>query len=159
MPLKRFDLPDSLPPPDEPTQFEIAGYRRGKRDPETGEVTGADPFVEQFTVVDVVPFACIDDLAMSVNIDDDGTITYGKHATLRFMRRVIVEADRGRWNNLITDPDRIVPIENVVEVMLWIVGETSDRPTGPRSSSLNGSADANDGSGVDSHSKAGEQQS
>lgn len=152
--LKRFDLPDP-PAPAEPLEFEIAGRTRD-RVLADGTTIAGEPFVERFRVVDVVPFGCIDDLARTVEVRPDGEVMYGKHATLAFMRQVIVPDDRDRWNALLTDPERIVPIDHVASIMLWVVGETTDRPTGPRSNSHNGSAAASDGSEAASSSTAGD---
>jgi hypothetical protein len=145
MPGKTFEIPD--PPADEQHEglwFELKGKHR-----KTGE-----PWLEHFDIVPYVPFAVLDDLAATVNVLPSGEVTYGKAAILRYMRRAIDSDQRRVWDELLRDSDRPIDINEIAPIMLWIVGEMSERPTGPQSNSPAGSAETNGGSKGGSGSKA-----
>lgn len=144
MPGKTFEIPD--PPSEEQHEglwFELKGKHR-----KSGE-----PWSQRFDVVPYVPFAVLDDLAATVSVTPSGEVTYGKSAILRYMRRVVDSDQRAMWDDLMRDTDRVVDINEIAPIMLWIVGEMSERPTGPQSNSPAGSAEQNGGSKGGSGSK------
>jgi hypothetical protein len=142
MTLRTFDLDD---PADghQPVEFAVRGKRKS-----TGE-----PFTEQFTTIADLPPAVLDDVSRSVVIGDDGTAYYQRHETLQFVRAAIRAQDHARWDALVRDPDRLVNLDRLVEIMLWLVGTLLNRPTGPLSNSPVGSAGTGNGSGVPSSSE------
>lgn len=137
-----------------PRKFATGGHKRRTLPPEqftlegehitpsnAGEVaeSGAEPkyeaWEETFTVRPVLPGGLVYDIATSVGVDDQGNLTYGRTAVMRFLHGAIIDADQGRFDQLMRDTDRVVELDDIGPVMLWIVGlNNAGRPTGPQSS-------------------------
>jgi hypothetical protein len=121
----------SRPPdqrPTEPVQFQLDGV---------GWVTGKE-WAEVFTCVEEVNSGVLDDLASSMSQDDRGNIRWHQPSILRFMRGVLIEPDVERFNNLVHDKDRIIKIEVLGDLTLWLAEELSGHPTSGREPSTSG---------------------
>lgn len=138
---KTFDVDDDLANT-EPETFTIVGSRgNGER------------FEELFSTVLELPVGVIDDVANSCSVMDDGRVAYSRHHVLRLIRTAITPDHRDRWDDLVRDTDRIVKLDKLVPVMLWLIGALSDRPTGPLSNSPGGTAATGNGSAANSSDK------
>jgi hypothetical protein len=131
----RFGPPaeDYEPPPAVP--FTLYGRR----------LSDGTEWEETFSVLGQAPQGALTDLANGVDIKD-GNIVYSASATVKFLRAIIVPLDEARFDALLADKDKPMPLEQLGEVMLWASRVVSHRPTGaPSGSSPGPSADA-DGS-------------
>lgn len=131
-------------PDTEPLQFVLEGDTLPDDD---GNV---EHWEETFTVVDKLPPGVLSDLTYAITVTDDGDIKYNAIGVTRFLRGVIEPADEKRWDALIRDKRRQVELSVLADVMMLVNGAKSNRPTGPRPGSLNGSRETSDGSGADS---------
>jgi hypothetical protein len=55
--------------------------------------------------------------------------------TINLLHRSITKDDEERFFKVLDDPDTAVPLETLVEIMVWLAGEYSERPTQSASSS------------------------
>lgn len=120
-------------------QFQLFGERMTPANADDVAATGAEPvyepWEETFTVRAVLPGGLIADLVTAVGVDGEGNLTYGRSAVLKFMRSAVIDDDQARFDALMRDTDRVVELDDVGPVMLWIVGmNNGGRPTGPLSS-------------------------
>lgn len=123
----RFGPPDGyVPPPAQP--FVLYGTR----------LSDDEPWEETFSILGEAPQGALADLANTVQITDGGDIVYQATPTVRFMRRVVVPLDEARFNQLLADKDRPVPLEQLGAAMLWAAGVVAGRPTGPLPTSSDG---------------------
>lgn len=143
MTVHRFPV-DPEPEDEEagPLQFALEGHRQSDK----------EPWEEVFTVLPALPPQSLGNLAVAAMLNDDKTIDWDAVAVARFLRQVIVPADEPRWDVLIFDKDRLVDPAKLKAAMLMITEERSQRPTGPRPSSLVGSRNGSTGSEEDSSS-------
>lgn len=133
-----FGPPDDYePPPARP--WTVSGERLS-----TGET-----WTETFTALGEVPHGALVDLANAVTIVN-GNISYTAAAVIRYLRGSMVPLDVARFDQLVRDPDRPMPVEQLGQVMFWLTGLQAERPTGPLSSSTPGQRDDRDGSAGDS---------
>lgn len=142
---RTFTSPKKQPAPPGHS-FDLEGTRRN-----------GEPWIETgFSTVsaDDVPPGVYADLATAMWVAD-GKITYGRDGVLRFMEAVLVAEDRERWHALMRDTDRRVDLALVGEVMMWLVVELSDRPTGGQPSSPDGLSRTEGSSEESSPSPAG----
>jgi hypothetical protein len=54
---------------------------------------------------------------------------------LGFFEKVMDASEYERFNKLMEDPKRIVPMDTLSEIMSWLIEEYTDRPTEPSSDS------------------------
>ena len=54
---------------------------------------------------------------------------------LDFFEKVMDAPEYERFNKLMEDPKRIVPMDTLSEIMSWLIEEYTDRPTQPSSAS------------------------
>ena len=54
---------------------------------------------------------------------------------LDFFEKVMDASEYERFNKLMEDPKRIVPMDTLSEIMSWLIEEYTDRPTEPSSGS------------------------
>lgn len=146
---------DSYDAPDEPTKpFRLSGRLLV---PEPPTEPGGEPverWSEDFQILGTSPQGALATLAGAVTIKD-GVIHYTSHAVIRFLKAVIVPTDELRFDQLVNDKNRVLPLEQLGDVMLWAAGMVSGRPTGPLSSSAAGQRDDAPGSEADGSSPAG----
>lgn len=118
MPHKSF-VPDSAPEKREPITFEIGGFRES-----TGEA-----WKEAFTCLPEAPSGVLDDLATSTLLDDQGNRKYNAPSLMAFCEGVLIDADVARFRAITHDKDRIVKIELLGEVMMYLAEQLTNRPT------------------------------
>jgi hypothetical protein len=56
-------------------------------------------------------------------------------SVLDFFEKVMDASEYERFNKLMEDPKRIVPMDTLSEIMSWLIEEYTDRPTKPSSGS------------------------
>lgn len=137
--MPTFSSDDYEPPPPQP--FKLTGRTLAMQ----------EPWEEVFSILGSAPQGALVDLAQSVTIKD-GNIEYNANSVVRFLRAVLVPVDELRFDQLLHDKDRVVPIEQLGAVMLWAAGLVAERPTGPLSNSTPGQRDTADTSEADSPS-------
>lgn len=118
MPHKSF-VPSESPQAKDPVTFEVGGYRES-----SGEV-----WKETFTALPVAPSGVLDDLATSSILDEKGNRIYNAPSLLAFFEGVLIEPDVIRFRSLTHDKDRIVSIDQLGEIMLWLGEELTGHPT------------------------------
>ena len=55
----------------------------------------------------------------------------GARAVLKFFDSAIIENDHEAFNELTENPETVVPMETLSEIMDWLVGQYAARPTQP----------------------------
>lgn len=140
----RFKMrsPDPATPP---LQFVLEGVTSPGDDD-----TDPAPWEETFTVVETLPPGALADLAFSITVTNDGEIKYNAVGVTRFLRAVIVPGDEQRWDALMRDKRRQVDLAVLADVLMLVNGAKTNRPTGPRPGSPDGSRKTEDGSEADS---------
>lgn len=103
-------------------------------DLEGGPPTSKETWKESFTCVPVAPAGVLDDLARMVQVDARGNQIYNSPSIMRFLVGVMIDADLDRFDALVHSKDRVVPLEVVVEVAMWLMEETVGHPSMPPSS-------------------------
>lgn len=125
---RRFEnsSPDDL----SPIPFEIAGF-----------YPDGSPWVEEFSALPAIPAVALDHLSRGVSTDEDGNLVYNKLSVVRFIRMALLPDEERRFNAVIGDKRKLVRIEVLGEIMLWLAGEVgglSGEARGPSSRSGNG---------------------
>lgn len=103
----------------EPLSFDIGGFRQ----------SDGEAWKETFTCVPEAPSGVLDDLTSSTLIDDKGNRIYNATSLLAFFEGVLIDDDVKRFRAITHDKDRIVPIEYLGDVMMWLSEEFMERPT------------------------------
>ncbi len=103
-------------------------------DLEGGPPTSKEKWSESFTCVPVAPAGVLDDLARMVRVDVRGNQVYDSPSILRFLVGVLIDADLDRFDDLVHSKDRVVPLEVVADVAMWLMEETVGHPSTPPSS-------------------------
>jgi hypothetical protein len=120
----------------------VFGVKPADRPPTTFDLEGTlpdgSPWQERFTTVPEAPAGVLDDLMSSVSVDADGRQSWNRVSLMRFMRGVLVEEDVVRFDRLAHDKDRIVSLETLGDVMVWLAEELSGRPSSRPSDSPSG---------------------
>lgn len=101
---------------------------------EGGPPVSPTVFSETFTCVPVAPAGVLDDLAACVRVDGRGRQIYDAPSLIRFMRGVLVDADEERFVDLCHDKTRIVQLEDLGNVVMWLSEAILGRPSTPLSS-------------------------
>lgn len=131
---RSFKRPEQPPVPDgefkpkEGPSFDLGGV---------GQLTGK-PWELTLRCVAEPPAAAFDDLARSVGTDARGQLVFNNVSLLRFFDQVVVPEDEQTFRDLVNDKDRAVQIEELGEVLMWLAGLYTERPTSPPSPSGNG---------------------
>lgn len=129
-----FGPPDDYEPPPA-TPFHLSGR----------QLTDDEPWQETFSILGTAPQGALSDLAAGIDIKD-GNIVYSSTAIVRFLRAVIVPGDEQRFDVLLANKDRPMPVEQLGSVMLWAAGVVAGRPTGALPSSQPGLQEGGAGS-------------
>jgi hypothetical protein len=120
------------PPPtiDDQVTFEVTGQFT-KNDAET--------WSETFTCVGLAPAGVLEDLTSAIRVNPvTGTRRYDTLSCMAFVREVLVEEDKERFETLMHDQNRIVGLIDLVSVVAWLSDELTLRPTRPSSVSTPG---------------------
>jgi hypothetical protein len=89
---------------------------------------------EAFTCVGLCPAGVLEDLTSAIRIDPTtGRRRYDTMSCMAFVRAVLVPEDTERFDVLLHDPDRVVGLIELVNLVAWLSDELTLRPT-PRSS-------------------------
>lgn len=91
-----------------------------------GETFDCRPALQGQFLLELVGRSSGDDASSSAN------------AVTSFFAEVLLPESYERFQELTMDPDRIVSVETLSEIVGWLVGEYTDRPTEPRVNSSNG---------------------
>lgn len=111
---------------DDPPEFTLDGV---------GQLT-KDPWSQVFRCLGTAPAAALDELAAAVTVQDGDVIAFSNVSVLAFFRHVLVPDDLAEFDKLVRDKDRVVTIQTLGDVLLWLGEQYSDgRPTTPSSSS------------------------
>lgn len=141
---KQFRIHDPLDV--DPVQFDIVGTY-GNRHRKAGE-----EWSETFTLVPEMPPSAVGLWQRTATVQDRRT-TFLPGPTIAFMSAILdenVERARTRFERLCEDPNRVVSMEELVDVMEWAVEELTRRPTGPATSSSAGPEETSTGSDPES---------
>lgn len=98
------------------------------------------PWSESFRCLPDAPAAALDDLAASVGVDNRGRMVWNQGSLLRFFRAVLHPDDEERFDALVNDKNRVLPLEALGDIMFWLGEVYTERPTEPPSSSAGGRA-------------------
>lgn len=96
------------------------------------------PWAETFRCLPDAPAAALDDLASSVGVDTRGRMVWNQGSLLRFFRAVLHPDDEERFDALVLDKNRVLPLEALGEIMFWLGEVYTEFPTEPPSSSAGG---------------------
>lgn len=112
----------------EPTAvtFEVGGDRRiplRRGDTETAT------WAETFTTLDEPPAAVLDNLIAGISTDERGNRTYSAPSLIRFVAGVLVPEDEERWWALVNDKDRLLDLQTLGDIVIWLSEALTDRPT------------------------------
>jgi hypothetical protein len=133
----------SPPPeePDDPWTVEIEGVY-GKRHKKAGK-----PWSESFTLIPEMPVG-LEALWLQTAGSTGRSTEYKAGAVINFLQLLFDEVDKShtRFVTLISDPERLVRLELLVEVMHQSVKALTGRPTGPATSSQGGQPETGTGS-------------
>lgn len=91
-----------------------------------GETFSCRPALQGKFLLELVKQSAGDDVGSSAN------------AVTSFFAEVLLPESYERFQALTVDPDRIVSVETLSEIVGWLVGEYTDRPTEPRANSSSG---------------------
>lgn len=111
----------------EPIAFSISGdWRKGSG--QEGQWT------ERFSCLDDAPAGMLDLMLSGVKTDSLGRRVHSLPSLLRFLGGVVVPEDEERLGRLIDDKDRIVDIETLGDIVMWLgeeygSGSSGNRPT------------------------------
>lgn len=119
MPHRSF-IPDAETAEREPVTFDIGGYRQSTK----------EQWKETFTCLPEAPSGVLDDLATSSLLDDKGRRVFNAPSLLAFFEGVLVEEDVARFRAITHDKDRIVTLDLLGDVMMYVAEEITGRPTG-----------------------------
>lgn len=84
-------------------------------------------FDEEFTCRPALPGKVILDLAAS-SADQENPGEAAKVVS-KFFNTVLVPESSERFETLINDPDRVVTVEKLTEIVSWLVEQYTERPT------------------------------
>lgn len=90
---------------------------------------------EEFNCYPEIQGKVVLELASLTNSEDTAE---SASAILKFFSRVLVPESASRFENLTGDPDRIVKIETLTDIIQWLVEEYTNRPTQGLEHSLTG---------------------
>lgn len=135
-------MTDTMPDFGPPDDYEPPGTKPFRLH---GTDLSGEPWDEVFSICGEAPQGALTDLAGSVNIVN-GNLMYSATATVRFMRAVIAPVDEVRFDALLADKNRPLPLEQLGQTMMWAAGIVADRPTGPQPPSPGGLRDDAPGS-------------
>ena len=136
---------ESAEPADKPVPFALSAWRVSK-DPDTSEVT-KEKEREEFSAIPALSFGVLlDDL---VNNPDDA------QAIFAFFDRALVEEDRSRFRDFLTDPELYIDRATVLKVSTYLSEVHADRPTTPPVASRSTRRSAGRGSAVKRTSRSG----
>lgn len=109
---------------------------------------------ETFTALPEAPGAALNDLASGITLDEKGYRVYSAPNLIAFVTAVLVEEeevegedgtmervptdDVERFLALMRDKRRVVPIDTLGEVVMWLAEEYGDRPSPPSARSARG---------------------
>lgn len=94
----------------------------------------AEVWKEDFTCVPVAPAGVLDDIAASMVTDAKGNIILNAPSLLAFLRGVLVDDDVPRMEALARDKRRLLPLEDLGNVVMWLTKELTGHPSTPASS-------------------------
>lgn len=80
---------------------------------------------EEFTCKPAIQGKALINLAKTTAGDDAGAAA---DTIDRFFDYVLVEADKPRFQALLLDPDRIVTVETISDIIAWLIEEYTQRP-------------------------------
>ena len=80
---------------------------------------------EEFTCKPAIQGKLLIDLAKNGNSEDPSKAA---ETIEMFFGYVLVDSDKERFQNLLVDPDRIVSVEVLSEIIGWLMGEYTNRP-------------------------------
>lgn len=118
------DEPEKL----EPVTFTLRGTIMGTDD------QPAEVWKEDFTCVPVAPAGVLDDIAASIVTDAKGNMILNAPSLLAFLRGVLVDEDVPRMEALARDKRRLLPLEDLGNVVMWLTKELTGHPSTPASS-------------------------
>ena len=135
------------PPPEEPEDpwtVEIRGVY-GKRHAKAGK-----DWSETFTLISEMPVG-LEALWLQTAGATGRSTSYKAGAVINFLQLLFDEGDKShtRFVTLISDPERLVRLDLLVEVMHAAVKALTGRPTGPATSSQPGQSETETGSTQD----------
>lgn len=141
---KFIDEPTQEGDEPEPIAFTLGGV---------GSIDG-QKWEESFSAVPVAPGGVLDDLTSSVSLDERTGNTVVHHMrVLQFFRGVLIDDDVERFEALVRDKNRVVPLEKLADILAWLTEELTGRPTQPSSTSGRGRRNAGTTSTGGSRSK------
>lgn len=121
------------PPPTDAdyVTFDLSGKRSSDPD--------GPGWTEAFTCVGLAPAGVLEDLTTSIRVDPNtGSRRYDTLSCMAFVRQVLVPDDKGRFEALLHDTDRVVGLIDLVQLVAWLSDELTLRPTRPSSGSTPG---------------------
>ena len=132
--MKRFEIP-GVPADAEPIDFEVVGHTQVMTEQldEQGEHAKPQPFTEKFRALPLVPAGALIDLVSMIRYDEQGNRQIQGQAVIRYMVAALEPLDAARFIELINDPVRVVPLETLAEIAMWLSEEQSGHPTEPSS--------------------------
>lgn len=113
--------------------FEIEGwYADQDATPglDTPAVYEPRPWIEQFVAKGALPPGTMIDLAGIVTVLPNGAQQYNLAVITQFMHAALLDDDnRRRWDEMIHDDKRLVAIETLGEIVMWLGEMLVGRPT------------------------------
>lgn len=123
MPKRTFTL--APPTTDDPPEFTLEGV---------GQIDG-QPWSLTFHCLGTCPAAALDDMARSVGVNAAGDYVFNNVSVIRFFRQVVVPDEEHELEAFIADKNRVVQIEELGDVLMWLAETYTARPTDPSSGS------------------------
>lgn len=120
-----------------PIPFTLTGvYAPGKTGPD-----GATEWSERYEACGVIPMAANASLTEAwVRDDATGRRQVNPGAVVSFLRDALPESEARRFMELVYDKNRLVKLETLAEVVEYLGGRYTGRPTGAPASSSGGGA-------------------
>lgn len=88
------------------------------------------PWTEQFIAKGSLPPGTLIDLTGLVQVLPNGAQQYNLALITSFMRQALLNEEHARrWEAMIHDPNRLVEIETLGEIVLWLGEMLAGRPT------------------------------
>lgn len=91
------------------------------------------PWEETFSCLPSAPAGVLDDFVQAAGAFDGSNIWTAPSLT-GFLRSVMLDADVERFDGLLHDKSRIVELQDLGELVMWLSSELMGRPTPPLSS-------------------------
>lgn len=107
--------------PREATTFTLSGVTQDDK---------KEAWSETFTCLETPPAGVLDRLVSAISHDKMGRRVFDAPSLIAFCDGILIEADEDRFRELVYDKRRVVKIEVLGDMVIWLAEELAGHPTG-----------------------------